>query len=143
MDRTDKHTQGQLRTDLPDFRPGDTISVEVWVREGNKERIQRFDGIVIKKKGSGIKATFLVRKISSGVGVERVFLLHSPSIAKINVLKTGHVRRAKLYYLRKKRGKAARVKDTKKALVAGEVPVEPAAEAPVESAETVEEAVTE
>ena len=98
-----------LRTDLPDFRAGDTVRVHVKVAEGDKERIQIFQGVVIQRRGSGTRATFAVRKVSAGVGVERVFPLHSPVIGKIDVVRRGRVRRAKLYYLRGLRGKAARI----------------------------------
>jgi large subunit ribosomal protein L19 len=100
-----------LRTDFPDFRPGDTIKVYFKIKEGDKERIQPFEGVVIRKRGSGTGATFTVRKISYGVGVERTFPLHSPLIEKIEVLKRGKVRRARLYYLREKVGKKAKVKE--------------------------------
>jgi large subunit ribosomal protein L19 len=91
----------QLKLDRPDFNPGDTVSVHVRVVEGDKERIQQFQGVVISKRGSGVNSTFTVRKVSDGVGVERIFPLHSPRIAKIEKVKEGKVRRAKLYYLRK------------------------------------------
>lgn len=97
----------QMRNDLPDFKPGDTINVHVRVIEGDKERVQQFQGIVIRKRGTGINTTFTVRKVSDGVGVERIFPLHSPRIAKIEKIKEGSVRRAKLYYLRKLATKAA------------------------------------
>ncbi len=100
-----------LRTDLPDFRAGDTIRVHVRVAEGDKERIQIFQGVVIRRKGDGIRASFAVRKVSAGVGVERVFPFHSPVIDKIEVVRRGRVRRAKLYYLRGLRGKAARIEE--------------------------------
>jgi len=100
-----------LRTDLPDFRPGDTVKVYFKIKEGDKERVQPFEGVVIRKRGSGTGATFTVRKISYGVGVERTFPLHSPLIEKIEVLKRGKVRRARLYYLREKVGKKAKVKE--------------------------------
>lgn len=100
---------GLLRDDLPEFAPGDTISVHVKVREGDKERIQIFQGVVIKKRGSGVNKTFTVRKISNGIGVERIFPINSPNIAKIDRVRQGKVRRAKLYYLRKLTGKAARI----------------------------------
>ncbi|PAK43942.1 50S ribosomal protein L19, partial [Bacillus licheniformis] len=96
-------TKEQLRTDLPAFRPGDTLRVHVKVVEGNRERIQVFEGVVIKRRGGGISETFTVRKISYGVGVERTFPLHTPKIAKIEVVRHGKVRRAKLYYLRELR----------------------------------------
>lgn len=104
-------TKQQLRTDLPSFRPGDTLKVHVKVIEGSRERIQLFEGVVIKRRGGGISETFTVRKISYGVGVERTFPLHSPKIDKIQVVRRGKVRRAKLYYLRNLRGKAARIKE--------------------------------
>jgi large subunit ribosomal protein L19 len=106
-----KITQDQLRTDHPDFRPGDTVKVHVKVVEGNRERIQVFEGVVIRRRGGGISETFTVRKISYGVGVERTFPVHSPRIDKIEVSRRGKVRRAKLYYLRELRGKAARIKE--------------------------------
>lgn len=105
----------QLRTDLPELRIGDTINVNVRVIEGDKERIQVYTGIVIKMKGSGISATFTVRKMSNGVGVERIFPMHSPRIAGIEVVRHGQVRRAKLYYLRALTGKASRIKEKIKA----------------------------
>ncbi|MFC5541274.1 MAG: 50S ribosomal protein L19 [Bacilli bacterium] len=104
-------TKEQLRTDLPEFRPGDTVRVHVKIQEGNRERIQAFEGVVIKRRGGGISETFTVRKVSYGVGVERTFPLHSPKIAKLEVVRRGKVRRAKLYYLRNLRGKAARIKE--------------------------------
>ncbi|EWH22817.1 50S ribosomal protein L19 [Bacillus haynesii] len=107
-------TKEQLRTDLPAFRPGDTLRVHVKVIEGNRERIQVFEGVVIKRRGGGISETFTVRKISYGVGVERTFPLHTPKIAKIEVVRHGKVRRAKLYYLRELRGKAARIKEIRR-----------------------------
>jgi large subunit ribosomal protein L19 len=104
-------TKEQMRSDLPTFRPGDTLKVYVKVIEGTRERIQLFEGVVIKRHGTGISKTFTVRKISYGVGVERTFPLHSPKIDKIDVARRGKVRRAKLYYLRELRGKAARIKE--------------------------------
>lgn len=104
-------TKDQLRTDHPDFRPGDTVKVHVKVVEGTRERIQVFEGVVIKRQNGGISETFTVRKLSYGVGVERTFPLHSPRVAKIEVSRRGIVRRAKLYYLRNLRGKAARIKE--------------------------------
>src|SRR5690625_5604556 len=104
-------TKDQLRTDHPDFRPGDTVEVHVKVIEGSRERVQVFEGVVIKRQNGGISETFTVRKISYGVGVERTFPLHSPRIAKIEVSRRGKVRRAKLYYLRHLRGRAARIKE--------------------------------
>ncbi|EPD52814.1 50S ribosomal protein L19 [Paenisporosarcina sp. FSL H8-0542] len=104
-------TKEQLRTDLPEFRPGDTVRVHVKVVEGTRERIQMYEGIVIKRRGGGVSSTFTVRKISYGVGVERTFPVHTPKIARLEVLRRGKVRRAKLYYLRELRGKAARIKE--------------------------------
>ncbi len=101
----------QLRQDLPRFRPGDTVRVHVKVKEGARERVQMFEGVVIKRRGTAVSATFTVRKISYGVGVERTFPLHTPKIDKLEVVRRGKVRRAKLYYLRKLRGKAARIKE--------------------------------
>ena len=103
--------QSQLKQDVPDFRPGDTVRVEVKVVEGNRERLQAFEGVVIKRAGQGLTETFTVRRISYGVGVERMFLVHSPRIEKIEVTRRGRVRRAKLYYLRNLTGKAARIKE--------------------------------
>jgi len=100
-----------LRTDLPDFLPGDTVRVQVRVREGDKERLQAFEGICIGRRGAGISETFTVRKISAGVGVERIFPLHSPSLAGIDLVRRGRVRHAKLYYLRALSGKAARIRE--------------------------------
>jgi large subunit ribosomal protein L19 len=107
MNKINLITASQLRKDIPDFHSGDTINIHVKVIEGDKERIQQYQGIVIGIKGSGISRTFRVRKISNGVGVERIFPLHSPSIAKIEKIKEGKVRRAKLYYLRNLKGKSA------------------------------------
>lgn len=107
-------TQEQLRKDLPSFRPGDTLKVHVKVIEGTRERVQLFEGVVIKRHGGGISETFTVRKISNGVGVERTFPLHSPKLDKIEVARRGKVRRAKLYYLRELRGKAARIKEARR-----------------------------
>ncbi|ARH77502.1 50S ribosomal protein L19 [Staphylococcus aureus] len=104
-------TKSQLRTDLPSFRPGDTLRVHVRIIEGTRERIQVFEGVVIKRRGGGVSETFTVRKISSGVGVERTFPLHTPKIEKIEVKRRGKVRRAKLYYLCSLRGKAARIQE--------------------------------
>jgi large subunit ribosomal protein L19 len=110
----------QLQQNLPDFKPGDTVKVHVKVIEGEKERIQVFAGVVIRKSRGGIRSSFTVRKVSYGVGVERTFPLHSPRIDKIEVASRGHVRRAKLYYLRDLSGKAARITAEKTAEKAGE-----------------------
>ena len=101
----------QLRQDIPAFRPGDTVRVHVKVVEGNRERIQMFEGVVINRKSSGIRETFTVRRVSYGIGVERTFPVHSPRLEKIDVVRRGIVRRAKLYYLRNLTGKAARIKE--------------------------------
>jgi large subunit ribosomal protein L19 len=111
MNTTDLVEQSHLRKGIPAFRPGDTVKVHVRVVEGNRERVQVFQGVVIRRSGGGLRETFTVRKISFGVGVERTFPVHSPSIAKLEVLQRGHVRRAKLYYLRELRGKKARIKE--------------------------------
>jgi len=103
-----------LRQDLPEFRPGDTVRVHVRVREGDKERLQVFEGIVLRRREGGLRSTFTVRKVTYGVGVERTFLLHSPMLEKIKVIQQGHVRRAKLYYLRELKGKAARIRERKR-----------------------------
>ncbi len=117
-----------LRTDLPTFDPGDTLRVMVRVREGEKERVQAFEGVCIARRGGGINETFTVRKISAGVGVERIFPLHSPSIASLELVRKGRVRRAKLYFLRRLAGKAARIREKRGAVA---VPAsEPAAEQP-------------
>jgi len=101
----------QMRTDLPRFRPGDTVKVHVKIKEGDKYRIQVFEGVVIARKHNGISSTFTVRKVSFGYGIERIFPVHSPSIEKLEIMKSGKVRRARLYYLRGRRGKAARLKE--------------------------------
>ncbi len=101
----------QLRTDIPDFSPGDTVAVQVRVREGQRERLQAFEGVVIAKRNRGLNSSFTVRKISHGEGVERVFQTHSPLIAEVRVKRRGAVRRAKLYYLRERRGRSARIRE--------------------------------
>jgi len=111
MDVLGQVVKEQQRSDLPAFSPGDTLRVNVRVREGDKERIQVFEGVCIARKGGGVSETFTVRKVSSGVGVERIFPLHSPSVESITVVRQGRVRRAKLYYLRALRGKAARIRE--------------------------------
>jgi large subunit ribosomal protein L19 len=107
-------TQGQLRSDIPTFRPGDTVRVHARVVEGTRERIQLFEGVVIKRRGFGISETYTVRKISNGIGVERTFPLHTPRVAQIEVVRFGKVRRAKLYYLRALHGKAARIREKRR-----------------------------
>ncbi|AYF93115.1 50S ribosomal protein L19 [Apilactobacillus bombintestini] len=110
----EKINKEQLKSDVPEFRAGDSVRVSVKVIEGKNERIQVFDGVVIKRHGTGIQATYTVRKIASGVGVERIFPLHSPRVAKLEVTRRGAVRRAKLYYLRDRQGKAARIKESRR-----------------------------
>ncbi len=107
-------TKEQLRDDMPDFRAGDTVRVHVRVVEGTHERIQMFEGVVIKRKGAGISATYTVRKMSSGIGVERTFPVNDPRVANVEVLRHGRVRRAKLYYLRERHGKAARIAEKRR-----------------------------
>src|SRR6059058_2317098 len=111
MNKIDLVEKPRLRDDLPDFRPGDTVKVHARVVEAGRERIQVFQGVVIRRQGGGIRETFTVRKISFGVGVERTFPVHSPSIARLEIVSRGAVRRAKLYYLRDLRGKKARIKE--------------------------------
>ena len=107
----DEFEAGQLKQNVPEFGPGDTVVVQVRVKEGNRERLQAYEGVVIAKKNRGLNSSFTVRKISHGEGVERVFQLHSPSIADIKLKRRGDVRRAKLYYLRERSGKSARIKE--------------------------------
>lgn len=111
MDILREITQEQLRSDIPEFRPGDTLRVHVKVREGQRQRIQVFEGVVIRRRGGGISETYTVRKVSYGVGVERTFPVHTPNVEKIERIRRGKVRRAKLYYLRNLSGKAARIKE--------------------------------
>ena len=111
MKNTDLIDKAYLRADIPDSRPGDTVKVHVRVVEAGRERVQVFQGVVIRRQGGGLQETFTVRKISFGVGVERTFPMHSPSISKLEIVSRGHVRRAKLYYLRELRGKKARIKE--------------------------------
>jgi len=154
MNKTDLVDAPYLRTDLPDFRPGDTVKVHVRVVEAGRERIQVFQGVVIRRQGGGLQETFTVRKISFGVGVERTFPMHSPSIGKLEVVSRGHVRRAKLYYLRERRGKKARIRERRlgdeelAAIAAAEAeraaaasgPSEASADGEAEGSEPVEEA---
>jgi ribosomal protein L19 len=164
MNVLDAVDAASLRKDLPNFRPGDELKVHVRVVEGNKSRIQVFQGLVIARQGSGIRETFTIRKISYGVGVERIFPVHAPVIEKIELVRKGEVRRAKLYYLRDLRGKAAKIRERRgaddletlyssapaaveeaAAPVVEEVPVaqDAVAEAPVESAEVTEANATD
>jgi large subunit ribosomal protein L19 len=114
MDPVELVEREQLRTDLQDFKVGDTVKVHVKIVEGEKERVQPFEGVVIRRKRGGIRSSFTVRKISYGIGVERIFPLHSPRIDRIDVVSRGKVRRAKLFYLRSLKGKAARIRSQKK-----------------------------
>jgi large subunit ribosomal protein L19 len=153
MNKTDLIERAFLRSDVPDFRPGDTMKVHVRVVEGSRERVQVFQGVVIRRQGGGLRETFTVRKISFGVGVERTFPVHSPSIAKLEIVSRGAVRRAKLYYLRDLRGKKARIKerridpaklDAMEAAVAAARQLDAEAEADVEAESEAEpEAQTE
>ena len=131
MHPTELIDRDSLRDDIPDFRPGDTVKVHVRVVEGNRERVQVFQGAVMRRQGGGVQETFTVRKVSFGVGVERTFPVHSPTIAKIEVVTLGDVRRAKLYYLRDRHGKAAKIKERRiprDKVVAAEPVVEDSAE---------------
>ncbi len=114
MDKLTQLEREQMRMDLPDFTAGDTVKVHVKIKEGEKERIQVFQGVVISRRRGTTNATFTVRKVSYGIGVERIFPLHSPTIDKIEVVTRGRVRRAKIYYLRNLRGKAARIKERRR-----------------------------
>jgi large subunit ribosomal protein L19 len=116
MEKLDAVRREALKEHLPEFRPGDTVRVMVRVREGDKERLQAFEGVCIGRRGAGVSATFTVRKVSAGVGVERIFPLHSPSVADIALVRRGRVRRAKLYYLKKLSGKASRIKERQEAI---------------------------
>jgi large subunit ribosomal protein L19 len=115
MHTLDAVEASSLRTDVPDFRPGDTVKVHVRVVEGNRSRIQVFQGVVISRRGAGARASYTVRKVSFGVGVERTFPLHSPVVEKVEVVTRGDVRRAKLYYLRERRGKDAKIREKRDA----------------------------
>src|SRR3712207_7971415 len=117
MNTLDSLDAASLRSDIPEFRPGDTVKVGVRVVEGNRERTQVFQGVVIRRQGGGIRETFTVRKVSFGVGVERTFPVHTPVVERIEVVTRGDVRRAKLYYLRELRGKAAKIKEKRDAIV--------------------------
>src|SRR6266516_623487 len=137
MQISDVVERAQLRDDLPDFRPGDTVKVHVRVVEGTRERIQVFQGFILRRQGAGLRETFTVRKVSFGVGVERTFPVHSPTVAKVEIVQHGKVRRAKLYYLRELSGRRAKIRERRVA-----VPEEGVAAAPV-GAEDVEEAPVE
>ena len=142
MHPTELIDRDSLRDDIPDFRPGDTVKVHVRVVEGNRERVQVFQGAVMRRQGGGVQETFTVRKVSFGVGVERTFPVHSPTIAKIEVVTLGDVRRAKLYYLRDRHGKAAKIKERRiprdKVVVAEPVVEDSAENTDVEELEEVD-----
>ena len=114
MDVQEMVAREQMRVDIPNFKAGDTVKVHVRIKEGEKERVQVFEGVVIRRRGAAVGGTFTVRKISYGVGVERIFPLHSPIIDRVDVITRGRVRRSRIYYLRKLRGKAARIKELRK-----------------------------
>ncbi|RIK14550.1 MAG: 50S ribosomal protein L19 [Acidobacteria bacterium] len=133
MHKLDALDSASLRTDIPDFRAGDTVNVHVKVIEGSRSRVQVFKGVVIRRHGGGIGETYTVRKVSFGVGVERTFPLHSPNVEKIEVVSRGDVRRAKLYYLRELRGKAARIRERRESVPTSGKAAAPA-EAPAEQA---------
>jgi large subunit ribosomal protein L19 len=133
VNKVDPVEKPRLREDLPDFRAGDTVRVHVRVIEAGRERIQVFQGVVIRRRGGGLRESFTVRKVSFGVGVERTFPLHSPTIARIEVISRGDVRRAKLYYLRQRRGKRARIRELRTPVQTGTAG--PGAEAPEDEAE--------
>ncbi len=137
MHPTETIDRDSLRDDIPEFRPGDTVKVHVRVVEGNRERVQVFQGAVIRRQGGGVQETFTVRKVSFGVGVERTFPVHSPTIAKIEVTTLGDVRRAKLYYLRERHGKAAKIKE--KRVPRGKAAAEEVVEEPEVEDDEVEE----
>jgi large subunit ribosomal protein L19 len=132
MNKIDIIEKPRLRDDLPEFRPGDTVKVHVRVVEAGRERIQVFQGVVIRRSGGGLRETFTVRKISFGVGVERTFPVHSPSIARMEIVQKGRVRRAKLYYLRELRGKRARIRERREATPAAAAPSSEPEPAPAE-----------
>jgi large subunit ribosomal protein L19 len=142
MNKIDLVEKPRLRDDLPDFRPGDTVKVHARVVEAGRERIQVFQGVVIRRQGGGLRETFTVRKISFGVGVERTFPVHSPSIARIEIVQRGRVRRAKLYYLRELRGKRARIRERRMtpaeaaAAATASAPADEPEEVPAEEEET-------
>ncbi len=115
MDAREMITREQQRVDLPQFRAGDTVRVHVRIKEGEKERLQAFEGVVLRRRGEGLGSSFTVRKVSYGVGVERIFPMHSPVIDRVEVVTKGRVRQGRIYYLRKLRGKAARIKEVRKA----------------------------
>jgi large subunit ribosomal protein L19 len=141
MHPTETIDRDSLRSDIPEFRPGDTVKVHVRVVEGNRERVQIFQGAVMRRQGGGVSETFTVRKVSFGVGVERTFPVHSPTIAKIEVTTLGDVRRAKLYYLRERHGKAAKIKERRgvRGVVAAPAATEDGADEDLEAEDLVDE----
>jgi large subunit ribosomal protein L19 len=141
MHPTETIDRDSLRNDIPEFRPGDTVKVHVRVVEGNRERVQIFQGAVMRRQGGGVQETFTVRKVSFGVGVERTFPVHSPTIAKIEVATLGDVRRAKLYYLRDRHGKAAKIKERRVARGKAAPEAEAVLDEPDEELEDVEDVV--
>jgi large subunit ribosomal protein L19 len=141
MHPTETIDRDSLRSDIPEFRPGDTVKVHVRVVEGNRERVQVFQGAVMRRQGGGVSETFTVRKVSFGVGVERTFPVHSPTIAKIEVTTLGDVRRAKLYYLRERHGKAAKIKERRVARGKAAEQVLETEETPVDDVVEADEAV--
>jgi large subunit ribosomal protein L19 len=149
VNKLDLIERSRLRTDVPAFRPGDTVKIHVRVTEAGRERIQMFQGVVIARRGGGLRESFTVRKVSFGVGVERTFPIHSPTVAKIEIVQHGKVRRAKLYYLRELSGRRAKIRERRVAVpeegLAAEVTAEDVEEAPVEApaAEATAEAAPE
>ena len=133
----------QMKNSIPDLKVGDTVKVHQRIKEGNRERIQVFEGIIIKKQGGGVNATFTVRRVAYGVGVEKTFLVHSPMVEKVELVRVGKARRAKLYYLRERLGKAAKTKEAIGARIEDKEIVIKGVEAPVEEAPVVEEAKVE
>ena len=147
MNKVDLVERSRLRTDLPSFRPGDTVKVHVKVSEAGRERIQMFQGVVLGRRGGGLRETFTVRKVSFGVGVERTFPLHSPTVAKLEIVTHGKVRRAKLYYLRELSGRRAKIRERRVAVpeegTVAQVTSEDVAEAPIEEPEASAEPTAE
>ena len=147
MNKLDLIERSRLRTDVPKFRPGDTVKVHVKVSEAGRERIQMFQGVVLGRRGGGLRESFTVRKVSFGVGVERTFPVHSPTVAKIEIVQHGKVRRAKLYYLRELSGRRAKIRERRVAVpeegTTVEVTAEDVEEAPVETPEATVEAAAE
>jgi large subunit ribosomal protein L19 len=143
MNKIDLVEKPRLRDDLPEFRPGDTVKVHARVVEAGRERIQVFQGVVIRRQGGGLRETFTVRKISFGVGVERTFPVHSPSVAKIEIVQRGRVRRAKLYYLRELRGKRARIRERRMTPAEAAAAAAPATVAAPEAEEAEEPSAAE